>query len=112
MLITRLIMSIFFSTSLLCPFYPTIVYAVEQKTVVDYFIEGKEAYQKGQYDEAIKDFTETIQLNSKLSDAYFARGSAYANKKQPNLAISDLTKAIQLNPLTGSFYTTRGRHMP
>jgi tetratricopeptide (TPR) repeat protein len=88
--------------------FPTLIYGAGQNDVIEYYVEGKEAYQKGLYDEAISAFTKAIKLNPKLSDLYFARGSAYANKKQPDSAISDLTEAIKLNPLNEKVYTSRG----
>lgn len=50
------------------------------------------------YDKAIEDFTRTIELDPRYTDAYSNRGEAYAGKGLYDLAIEDYTKAIELEP--------------
>ncbi|MBE7709614.1 MAG: tetratricopeptide repeat protein [Cyanobacteria bacterium SIG32] len=55
------------------------------------------------YDEAILDYTKTIQLNDKMTDAYYNRAEIILSRKDiPNpdieRAISDLEKAVELDP--------------
>jgi Flp pilus assembly protein TadD len=53
---------------------------------------------KGDYDRAIADYSEAIQLGPKYANAYHNRGSAYANKKEYGRAIDDQKRFIELAP--------------
>jgi tetratricopeptide (TPR) repeat protein len=64
---------------------------------------------KGEYDKAIADFTEAIQLyeaskaanvDVRLMETYRARGESYQKKKDYDKAIADFTKSLQ--PVPGS----------
>jgi tetratricopeptide (TPR) repeat protein len=44
----------------------------------------------GEYDKAIKDYTEAIRLDPKSAWTYASRGIAYTNKGKLNKAINDL----------------------
>ena len=59
-------------------------------------------------DDAIKDFTKAIQLDSELGPAYHNRGLAYCKKLFPDQAIKDFTKAIQLDKRLVNAYNSRG----
>ncbi len=89
--------------------YP-ISYVYGEKTAEDYYLEGKDYYINGNYDQAIESFTKAIKLNNNLADAYLSRGHAYAVKPNPDLnqAISDFDHAIKINPLEDSAFTGRG----
>ncbi len=89
--------------------YP-ISYLYGEKKAEDYYLEGKDYYINGNYDQAIESFTKAIKLNNNLADAYLGRGHAYAVKPDPDLslAISDFDHAIKINPLEGSAFTGRG----
>ncbi len=63
---------------------------------------------KGQYDQAISDFTRALKINPKLADAYNNWGAAYAEKGQYDQAISDCTKALEINPNFAEAYNNRG----
>ena len=76
--------------------------------------EAKEAFDRGRaaenaknYDQAIKEYTEAIRLDSNYASAYYNRGLAYFNKKDYDRAITDSSQAIQLGP-TASRYIIRG----
>jgi tetratricopeptide (TPR) repeat protein len=45
-----------------------------------YYNRGKTYYKKGQYDQAIKEYTKTIELNPTLAEAYDDRGLTYFDK--------------------------------
>ena len=65
---------------------------------------------KGDIENAIKDFTtaiQLIQLPSDLASAHNNRGSAYADKGELDNAIRDYNKAIQLNPNYAEAYYNR-----
>ena len=53
---------------------------------------------KDDYDQAIADFTEAIQIDPEFSAAHFARGDAYRKKGDYDQAIADFTEAIQIDP--------------
>ena len=69
---------------------------------------GLQYLEKGQYDQAITEFTKAIKLEPKLAEVYYNRGVAYGEKGQDNQAISDYTKAIELNPKFAWAYYNRG----
>ena len=55
------------------------------------------------FDEAILDYTKSIQINEKMTDAYYNRAKILLSRKDienPDLnrAISDLEKALELDP--------------
>ena len=62
----------------------------------------------GNYNSAIADFTETIQLAPKNIYAYFNRGIAKSHLGQHIDAIADWNEAIRLNPDFVSAYVNRG----
>ena len=95
---------------LLVLFIFPIIYVNGEKRAEDYYLEGKDYYIKGLYDQAIESFTKAIKLNNNLADAYTSRGHAYAIKQNPDLnhAISDFDQAIQINPLEDNAFTGRG----
>ena len=69
---------------------------------------GLQYLEKGQYDQAITEFTKAIKLEPKLAEVYYNRGVAYDEKGQDNQAISEYTKAIELNPKFAWAYYNRG----
>ncbi len=74
-----------------------------------YYNRGVGWHEKGDYDKAISDYTNAIELDPKLADAYVNRGLAYARGKGwYDRAISDSTKAIELNPRDALPYNNRG----
>ena len=73
----------------------------------EYLRRGAEALQRGQYSEAIEDFTKAIELEPD-ADAYYIRGRAYGRQREYDRAIEDFTKAIELNPKFADAYYARG----
>jgi len=61
-----------------------------------------------QWDEAIMEYNQAIELDPELAEAYNNRGAAYNEKKQWDLAITDLNKAIELDPEEAMAYNNRG----
>ena len=58
---------------------------------------GSNAYaRKGEYDRAIRDYDQALQLDPKLAPAYYSRGMAYADKGDYDRARSDFNKALAL----------------
>jgi tetratricopeptide (TPR) repeat protein len=61
-----------------------------------------------QYDKAISDYTQAIQINPKLAIPYHNRGNTYNRLQQYDKAISDYTQAIQISPKYAEAYGGRG----
>jgi tetratricopeptide (TPR) repeat protein len=63
------------------------------------------AAQKRDWDKAIADCTEAIQLDPKLAMAYNMRGLAYDQKHEWDNAIADCSEAIRLDPKYAAAYS-------
>lgn len=70
---------------------------------------GIDAYNQGNYLEAIKYFTDVINNDPNNAEAYNYRGKAYGNLKNYEQAINDFTKAIELAPNVADYYYNRGK---
>ena len=57
---------------------------------------GVAYYNKGEYDQAIADFTEAIRLDPDNADIYHDRGLAYGKKGDESKSQADLSKAKEL----------------
>ncbi len=66
------------------------------KLPVAYINRGNAYKGKGEYDQAIADFTKAIELDPKVADAYNNRGYAYEKKGETNQALVDYKKASEL----------------
>ena len=72
-------------------------------------IEGWKIYNTGDYNGAVKIFSEAIELNPKNALAYYGRAYAYDDLKKYQQAIEDCTKSIQFNsPRLVDAYNNRG----
>ncbi len=60
--------------------------------------------EKGQYDQAISDFSKAIEIDARYNKAYNNRGIVYRLKGQYDRAILDFKKAIDINPLDAEAY--------
>ena len=83
----------------------------------EYVRRGVEAGQRGQYSEAIEDFTKAIELKPDYAEAFSLRGLAYDRQGEHEHAIEDFTKAIELKPdhinahyNRGFVYDTKGEY--
>ena len=85
---------------------------VERVPVLDqsivYFYRGTAYNLKGDYDHAIADYNQAIQLQPNFAEAYKNRGNAHAAKGDTDRAITDFDRAIQLQPDYAGAYLDRG----
>jgi tetratricopeptide (TPR) repeat protein len=61
------------------------------------------------YDQAIDDYTRTLQVYPRDSEAYYSRGVFYALDGQDERAIADYTRALEINPSHAIAYSARAR---
>ena len=73
------------------------------------FLSGLAYYVKGDYDNAIKDFTKSIKLKSDYFPPYHQRGRTYYITGETKRAIKDFTKTIKIHPKFVEAYYERGR---
>lgn len=73
-----------------------------------YYNRGIVWLNKGQYDNAIADFTKIIEHNQTYALAYLTRGSAWYFKGQYDKAIADYNRTIEITPAHGDGYYSRG----
>ncbi len=78
----------------------------EKATV--YNIRGTAKYALHQYEEAIKDYDEAIELDPQNVDTYINRGVAKDALKKYEEALADYDKAIELDPKYAEVYNNRG----
>ena len=74
----------------------------------EYFKAGENKIHSGDYQGAIKDFDNTIKLNSDHQGAFNHRGSTYAGLGEYERAIEDYDQAITLGPQHATVYYNRG----
>lgn len=67
------------------------------------------AFSEGMFDDALKHFTEAIELNPGSAILHAKRASVLLKLKRPVAAIADCDKAISINPDSAQGYKFRGR---
>jgi Tfp pilus assembly protein PilF len=74
-----------------------------------FYIDRGIAYEeKGQFDQAVDDFTKALEIDPKNAGAYYHRGIGYVNQEQYTWAIDDFTKALEIDPKNAGAYYYRG----
>ena len=73
-----------------------------------YFSRGVLHVENGNYDEAIVDFTKSIELNQNNPDVYNHRGNAHYDKEDFESAAADYSAAIEVDPNYVKAYSNRG----
>jgi RNA polymerase sigma factor (sigma-70 family) len=74
-----------------------------------YLKRGRIYLNQGDYDQAIADFNQALQLDPKSAGAYFSRGRANKLKGNYDQALADYNQAIQFNPQMVAAYVNRGQ---
>jgi S1-C subfamily serine protease len=78
------------------------------KGAADYEISAGVAWDKGNYEGAVRDYTEAIELDPTRPSAYTNRAGAYLLLSQYDKAIADCEEAIRLNGKLPQTYLNRG----
>jgi tetratricopeptide (TPR) repeat protein len=55
-------------------------------------------YAKGNYDEAVADFSEAIKIDSEFDSAFYGRATVWSKKKDYQRALNDAKEAARLKP--------------
>jgi tetratricopeptide (TPR) repeat protein len=79
-----------------------------QLTATAFYNSGVDKYKAGDYQGAISDYDQAIQLNPDYAEAYRYRGNSKDNLKDNQGAISDYDQVIKLNPDDAVAYYNRG----
>ncbi len=87
---------------------PTARAQPESKTASELVARGKTAFQKGEYENAIKDYTAAIKLDPRAAAAYTGRGLALTKRGDPLTALGDFNEALALDPNDARAYAGRG----
>jgi len=90
------------------PGHYTDLIRVNEKDLWAWNMRGIAWGEKGELDNAIKDFTEAIRLDPKDGMAFGNRGNAWTRKKDYDKAIQDFDEVIRLNPKEAIAFNNRG----
>jgi len=71
--------------------------------------QGLASFKDKKFEEALKDFTEAINLASSEADGYINRGRAYVKLNQSEEAMADFNQAVLFDPLNASLYYWRAQ---
>jgi Flp pilus assembly protein TadD len=74
----------------------------------EHLVAGQKYAAQNQWDRAITEFSQAIDLNPKIARAYSGRGSAYSKRGEYDSAIADFTQSIGLDPNYAPAYIGRG----
>ena len=79
-----------------------------QLTPWDHIRRGNRHYHAGEYEDAVAEYTQAIDLDSNIAAAYYNRGVAYTKLGKYAEAIADYDQAITLDPQDAVAYSNRG----
>ena len=80
----------------------------EQKLEFAYTNRGTAYLRKGQYNEAIGEYTKALKMNPHYAIAYCNRGMAYAKNGHYEKAVADYNEALSIDPKHSTTYYNRG----
>lgn len=81
---------------------------VPEDNADEHYVQGISFFNKGQYDQAISEFSKAIRIEPRFTEAYRYRGLAYVKKVELDEAILNFTKAIDKDPRSTLDYIHRG----
>ncbi len=81
---------------------------VTNETALMLFERGNAYAQAGNYEDAIQDFSNAIDIAPHFADAYNSRGRALGRMGKHEQAIGDFTQTISLDPGNANVYADRG----
>jgi tetratricopeptide (TPR) repeat protein len=74
----------------------------------EYVQQGKAYFEKGDYLQAIRLFTQALELEASQADVYYLRGLAYQQTNDIEATLKDFTQAIRLDSGNADYYFRRG----
>jgi tetratricopeptide (TPR) repeat protein len=74
----------------------------------DYLLSGNDKFDRGNYQGALADYNQAIQLNPKYAEAYNNRGNLRTRLRDARGALADYNRAISLRPNSNLAYLNRG----
>src|SRR5919202_2820322 len=80
----------------------------KQTSAVELYNRGVDKLNAGNYQGAIADFNQALQLDPNDADTYYNRGYAQHTLGNYAKAITDYTEAIRINPNFAQAYSNRG----
>jgi tetratricopeptide (TPR) repeat protein len=63
--------------------------------------------EEGEYDRAISEFTNALEIDPGIANTYGNRGGAYLATSQIDQAIADFSKAVEIDPKSSHIYSNR-----
>jgi tetratricopeptide (TPR) repeat protein len=78
------------------------------ETAFKWFASANAHVQSGNYEEAVKDYTQAITSAPNFADAYYNRGRVLGRLGRHGQAIDDFSEAISLNPKDANMFADRG----
>lgn len=82
--------------------------SLSSSETIQWLLRGHTAFLSGQYEEALKAYTQYIVLDPSHAGAYYDRGVTYAYLKQYKNAIQDYDQAIRLDSNDALYYHQKG----
>ena len=79
-----------------------------QNPAYTYIHDGDRAYADGKFAEAVKSYTQALEIFDQNEYAYYNRGNAHRRLKDYAAAVEDYTLALQINPQDQFAYLYRG----
>ena len=70
---------------------------------------GSGDMQKEKYQDAVENFTQSINLAANEAEGYFNRGRAFLMLDQPDEALADFNEAVLFDPLNAALYYWRAQ---
>ena len=80
----------------------------QSNLAIAHMMRGNAWRQKREYDRAIEDYNQALQLNPNYYEAHNNRGNAWSDKRDYDRAIEDYNHALRLNPDDHHAYNNRG----